>query len=72
MSHLVESGESGVWATTVSFFSLVMLAATQDIAVDGWAITILAKENISYASTCQVRKPLMYMCTCVLASLSHV
>ena len=32
---------------------LVALAATQDIAVDGWALTILSKPNRSYASTCQ-------------------
>ena len=34
------------------FFSLNFLAATQDIAVDGWALTMLSKENRGYASTC--------------------
>lgn len=28
------------------------LAATQDIAVDGWALTMLSRENVGYASTC--------------------
>lgn len=37
---------------TVLFFSLNFLAATQDIAVDGWALTMLKKQNVAYASTC--------------------
>lgn len=28
------------------------LAATQDIAVDGWALTMLKKCNVGHASTC--------------------
>lgn len=28
------------------------MAATQDIAVDGWALTMLEKRNVGYASTC--------------------
>jgi hypothetical protein len=35
------------------FFFLVLLCATQDIAVDGWALTLLSEENLSYASTAQ-------------------
>jgi PAT family acetyl-CoA transporter-like MFS transporter 1 len=34
------------------FFSLNFLAATQDIAVDGWALSMLSKENLGHASTC--------------------
>ena len=37
---------------TVAFFFLHFLAATQDIAVDGWALTMLSKENVGLASTC--------------------
>lgn len=37
---------------TVVFFSLNFLAATQDIAVDGWALTMLQRRNVGYASTC--------------------
>eukprot|EP01024_Parvocaulis_polyphysoides_P008612 TRINITY_DN1256_c1_g2_i1.p2 TRINITY_DN1256_c1_g2~~TRINITY_DN1256_c1_g2_i1.p2 ORF type:complete len:302 (+),score=32.11 TRINITY_DN1256_c1_g2_i1:177-1082(+) len=38
---------------TFLFFFLVLLAATQDIAVDGWALTLLSKGHVGYASTCQ-------------------
>lgn len=37
---------------TIVFFILNFLAATQDIAVDGWALTILSKGKIGHASTC--------------------
>ncbi|XP_050523109.1 acetyl-coenzyme A transporter 1-like isoform X7 [Daktulosphaira vitifoliae] len=36
----------------IVFFFANFLAATQDIAVDGWALTMLKKENVGYASTC--------------------
>ena len=38
---------------TAVFGSLIMAAATQDIAVDGWALTLLSQPNLSYASTAQ-------------------
>ncbi|CAK0800374.1 unnamed protein product [Prorocentrum cordatum] len=34
------------------FFLLHFLCATQDIAVDGWALTMLRRENVGYAATC--------------------
>ncbi|KAK9501712.1 hypothetical protein O3M35_012388 [Rhynocoris fuscipes] len=37
---------------TALFFTLYFLAATQDIAVDGWALTMLKRHNKGYASTC--------------------
>ncbi|RWS13296.1 acetyl-coenzyme A transporter 1-like protein [Dinothrombium tinctorium] len=37
---------------TVAFFMLVFLTATQDIAVDGWALTLLSKNNVHYAPSC--------------------
>ncbi|KAJ1527726.1 hypothetical protein ONE63_007684 [Megalurothrips usitatus] len=37
---------------TLMFFILNFLAATQDIAVDGWALTMLKRRNVGYASTC--------------------
>ncbi|XP_014091814.2 acetyl-coenzyme A transporter 1 [Bactrocera oleae] len=37
---------------TMLFFLLNFLAATQDIAVDGWALTMLKRCNVGYASTC--------------------
>lgn len=41
-----------VGALTAAFFLFEFLAATQDIAVDGWALTMLSRENVGYASTC--------------------
>jgi MFS transporter, PAT family, solute carrier family 33 (acetyl-CoA transportor), member 1 len=37
---------------TLIFFSLNFLAATQDIAVDGWALSMLKRCNVAHASTC--------------------
>ena len=53
MKTLGASDGSGVWPFTLFWFFLVFLCATQDIAVDGWALTLLSPENISYASTSQ-------------------
>ncbi|KAH3818059.1 acetyl-coenzyme A transporter 1-like [Dreissena polymorpha] len=41
-----------IFTLTVVFFCLNFLAATQDIAVDGWALTMLARRNVGWASTC--------------------
>jgi PAT family acetyl-CoA transporter-like MFS transporter 1 len=43
--HLVE--------LTITWTSLVFFAATQDIAVDGWALTLLSDDAKAYASTAQ-------------------
>jgi PAT family acetyl-CoA transporter-like MFS transporter 1 len=37
---------------TAAFFWLYFLCATQDIAVDGWAITMLSSRNVGWQSTC--------------------
>uniref|UniRef100_A0A0N4ZV66 Acetyl-coenzyme A transporter 1 n=1 Tax=Parastrongyloides trichosuri TaxID=131310 RepID=A0A0N4ZV66_PARTI len=37
---------------TLIFLPLNFLAATQDIAVDGWALTMLSRKNVGLASTC--------------------
>ena len=37
---------------TSCFFFVNFLVATQDIAVDGWALTLLSREMVGYASTC--------------------
>ncbi|OXA62750.1 Acetyl-coenzyme A transporter 1 [Folsomia candida] len=47
---LLEQGN--ITKITAVFFCLNFLAATQDIAVDGWALTMLRRENVGYASTC--------------------
>ncbi|QSZ32357.1 hypothetical protein DSL72_001931 [Monilinia vaccinii-corymbosi] len=44
---------AGIWTFTGWWFFLVFMCATQDIAVDGWALTLLSPGNISYASTAQ-------------------
>lgn len=41
------------WLTSV-FFVLYLLAATQDIAVDGWALTLLSPATRSLAASCNV------------------
>ncbi|KAI3389487.1 hypothetical protein SNEBB_004224 [Seison nebaliae] len=37
---------------TMFFILLTFGAATQDIVVDGWALTMLSRENVGWASTC--------------------
>ena len=51
MGENSETGPSILFLTAIFFF-LNFLAATQDIAVDGWALTMLSRENVGYASTC--------------------
>ncbi|KAL9056561.1 MAG: hypothetical protein Q9162_002844 [Coniocarpon cinnabarinum] len=53
MKEAGANGGEGVWNFTVWWFMLVFTCATQDIAVDGWALTLLSQKNISYASTAQ-------------------
>ncbi|KAA1102188.1 hypothetical protein PGT21_036622 [Puccinia graminis f. sp. tritici] len=50
---LMDAEIPDVKTLTVLFFTLVMFAATQDIAVDGWALELLSQDNLSYASTAQ-------------------
>ncbi|KAM9853626.1 acetyl-coenzyme A transporter 1 isoform 1-T2 [Aulostomus maculatus] len=51
-SLLQREGGPNIVVLTGVFFMLAFLAATQDIAVDGWALTMLSRENVGYASTC--------------------
>lgn len=53
MESAGKDGGSGVWGFTGWWFALVFMCATQDIAVDGWALTLLSPANLSYASTAQ-------------------
>ncbi|UJR36109.1 hypothetical protein I4U23_028844 [Adineta vaga] len=41
-----------IYTLTSIFFGISFLAATQDICVDGWALSMLARENVGWASTC--------------------
>ncbi|KAL5252420.1 hypothetical protein ACHWQZ_G015256 [Mnemiopsis leidyi] len=45
-------GEIQVGVLAGWFCFLTFLAATQDIAVDGWALTMLSSRNVGLASTC--------------------
>ncbi|EPS26829.1 putative membrane protein [Penicillium oxalicum] len=53
MERAGANGGAGVWNFTYWWFLLVFFCATQDIAVDGWAISLMSPPNISYASTAQ-------------------
>lgn len=55
IDDLLGTGEAhspNVTIITCVFFALNFLAATQDIAVDGWALTMLSRKNVGWASTC--------------------
>jgi MFS transporter, PAT family, solute carrier family 33 (acetyl-CoA transportor), member 1 len=51
---LYGQGQEGphVQYLTIFFMTLYFFMATQDIAVDGWALTMLSRQNVGYASTC--------------------
>ncbi|KAL9944183.1 hypothetical protein D7B24_007016 [Verticillium nonalfalfae] len=53
MATTGKPGGPTVWTFTGWWFFLVLMCATQDIAVDGWALTLLTPGNVSYASTAQ-------------------
>ncbi|OJD37347.1 acetyl-coenzyme a transporter 1 [Diplodia corticola] len=53
MTDAGADGGAGIWGFTWWWFFLVFMCATQDIAVDGWALTLLSPENLAYASTAQ-------------------
>ena len=50
-SNTVASPPNAVTLTGFFFF-LYILMATQDITVDGWALTMLSRANVGYASSC--------------------
>ncbi|XP_060852728.1 acetyl-coenzyme A transporter 1-like [Rhopalosiphum padi] len=49
---LPETEKPDVLKLFYAFFFVQILVATQDIVVDGWALTMLKKNNVVYASTC--------------------
>jgi len=54
-SSITSAATSGVFdvkGVTVFFFILYFLMATQDIAVDGWALTMLSKKNRGKGPVC--------------------
>lgn len=52
ISRIMDEGNLNIYLLTTIFFFLNFLAATQDIAVDGWALTMLSRQNVAWASTC--------------------
>lgn len=52
LGETIADGVPNVAYVTAIFFALNFLAATQDIAVDGWALTMLKPRNVGHASTC--------------------
>ncbi|KAJ3490155.1 hypothetical protein NLI96_g1649 [Meripilus lineatus] len=51
--EFMENPADHIYALSAAFTALVTFSATQDIAVDGWALTLLSEENLAYAATCQ-------------------
>ncbi|XP_026823089.1 acetyl-coenzyme A transporter 1-like [Rhopalosiphum maidis] len=49
---LPESGKPNLKMLSIMVFVLNVLSSTQDIVVDGWALTMLKKNNVSYTATC--------------------
>ncbi|XP_060878936.1 acetyl-coenzyme A transporter 1-like [Metopolophium dirhodum] len=49
---LPETGRPNLTMIVRMIFVINFLSATQDIAVDGWSLTVLKKKNVSYASVC--------------------
>lgn len=47
-----ENQRPQMYLLTGVFFMLWFLTATQDIAVDGWALTMLHRRNVGHAATC--------------------
>jgi len=53
VQKLMKDPSNHLGELTTIFTMLVSFSATQDIAVDGWALTLLSQDCLSYASTCQ-------------------
>lgn len=53
MDELLQDPIRHLTTITLVFFMLIFFCATQDIAVDGWALTCLSRDSLSYASTAQ-------------------
>ncbi|XP_060851932.1 acetyl-coenzyme A transporter 1-like [Rhopalosiphum padi] len=49
---LPEKGKPNLEMIVRLIFLINFLSATQDIAVDGWSLSVLKKKNVSYASLC--------------------
>eukprot|EP00931_Biecheleriopsis_adriatica_P017957 TRINITY_DN12709_c0_g1_i2.p1 TRINITY_DN12709_c0_g1~~TRINITY_DN12709_c0_g1_i2.p1 ORF type:complete len:504 (+),score=103.70 TRINITY_DN12709_c0_g1_i2:63-1574(+) len=52
LDSLLYGEKPAIIPLTLLFLSMNFLSATQDTAVDGWALTMLRKENAAYQATC--------------------
>ena len=66
--------EKRIYAISFTFTLVIFLLSLQDIAVDGWALEILKKENHSFQASCQAvgMKIGMFMSTTVFLAFSSV
>ena len=62
LARSMETADAKSLAKT--FFWLYLLLASQDIAVDGWALTMLSEENVGLASTCNAIGQMIGFFTC--------
>ncbi|ORY95607.1 acetyl-coenzyme A transporter 1-domain-containing protein [Syncephalastrum racemosum] len=53
IDDLMHAEHVPIYYLSGAFLVTIFFCATQDIAVDGWALTLLSKESLSYASTAQ-------------------
>jgi PAT family acetyl-CoA transporter-like MFS transporter 1 len=53
-NRLLDHGQTHteILSLAIIFFLLTFLVATQDIAIDGWSITLLSKENVHWQGIC--------------------
>ncbi|CAI6343822.1 unnamed protein product [Macrosiphum euphorbiae] len=70
---LPETGRPDILILVSVFLFMKTLAATQDIAVDGWALTMLKKNNVGFASICNasgmaIGVIISYVCSILLTS----
>lgn len=49
----IAHADDDIKGITMAFTVLILCCATQDIAVDGWALTLLEGDQVQYSSTCQ-------------------
>ena len=47
-----DTTEPDIKSLTAIFFIINFLRATQDVAVDGWALSMLKPKNVGFFSTC--------------------
>ena len=52
LDRLIYQQEADIRVLSTIFFLIYILLASQDIAVDGWALSMLSRQNVGIASTC--------------------